>query len=71
MFSQNLIYNMDHMRISKLYKRVHVADRRVKTLLHVNETLYYTLYMHIYWARKDVFKEIYWIEQVKKDRSMH
>ena len=30
----------------------------LKTLLHVNGTLYYTLNMHIYPARIDVLKEI-------------
>ena len=38
---------------------VHVADWRVETLLHVNETLYYTIHIHINWARKDVLKEIF------------
>ena len=44
--------------ITEFYIRLHVADRRVKMLLHVNGTLYYTLYMHIYLALKDVLKEI-------------
>ena len=44
--------------ITELYIRVHVAGRRVKTLLHVNGTLYHALYMHIYWAQKDVLKQI-------------
>ena len=30
-----------------------------KTLLRVNETLYYTIQMHIYWARKDIMKEMF------------
>ena len=38
---------------------VHVADWRDKTLLHVNKTLYYTIHMHIYWARKYVLKEMF------------
>ena len=45
--------------ISELYISVHVADCKVKTLLHVNETLYYKIHMHIYWSRKDVLKEIF------------
>ena len=44
---------------------------RVKTLLHVNGTLYYTLYMHIYMAWKDVLKEILDGASKKEDMSMH
>ena len=38
---------------------VHVVDWMVKTLLCVNETLYYTIHMHIYMSRKDVLKEMF------------
>ena len=53
--------------ITELYIRVHFANRRVKTLLNVNEPLYYTLHMHIYCARKDVLKEI--LDGVSKKRG--
>ena len=43
----------------------------LKTLLHINRTLYYTLYMHIYWARRDVMKEILDGTSKKEDRSMY
>ena len=40
--------------------RVHVADWKVKRLLHVNETLYYTIHMHAYMlGAKRCFKEMF------------
>ena len=38
--------------------RVHVADGRVNTLLHVNGTLYHPLYMHILGAETGFKSEV-------------
>ena len=39
-----------------------------KSLLHVNETM---IHMHIYWARKNILKEMFDGASKKTDGSMH
>ena len=48
--------------ITELYIRVRAADRRVKTLLHVNRLLLYTLHAYILDAERCFERDIGWSE---------